>query len=116
MNLAKKRVINDDKCSVYTRETESTIHALWDCAVVQDIWAGSSRKLQKGRHGQTNMLHLMEEFMERLTIDEFELFWTQAWMVWNQHNNLLHGGKMKVPSCLNKRAEEYIEDFKHAQT
>ena len=54
--------------------------------------------------------------MERLTIDEFELFWTQVWIVWNQRNSLLHGGKMKVPSSLNKRAEEYIEDFKRAQT
>ena len=62
------------------------------------------------------MLHLMEEFMERLTLEEFELFWTQVWIVWNQCNNLLHGGKMKIPSSLNKRAEEYIEDFKYAQT
>ena len=41
-NLTRRRVINDDKCLVYTRETESTIHALWDCAAVQDIWARSS--------------------------------------------------------------------------
>ena len=73
-NLTRRRVINDDKCSICTRETKSTIHSLWDCAAAQDIWVGSTRKLQKGRHGQTNMLHLMEEFMERLTIDEFELF------------------------------------------
>ena len=73
-NLTKRRVINDDKCLICTRETESTIHALWDCAAVQDIWVGSSWKLQKGRHGQIDMLHLKEEFMEHLTIGEFELF------------------------------------------
>lgn len=83
VNLTRRRVINDDKCSVCTREKESTIHALWDCAAAQHIWAGSTRKMQKGRHNQIDMLHLMEEFMERLTIDEFELFWTQAWIVWN---------------------------------
>ena len=31
-NLTRRRIINDDKCSICTRETESTIHALWDCA------------------------------------------------------------------------------------
>ena len=62
------------------------------------------------------MLHLIEEFMECLTLEEFELFWTQVWIVWNQRNNLLHGGKMKISSSLNKKAEEYIEDFKCAQT
>ncbi|KAL0008826.1 hypothetical protein SO802_010328 [Lithocarpus litseifolius] len=46
-NLTRRRIINDDKCSICTRETESTIHALWDCAVAQDIWARSARKLQK---------------------------------------------------------------------
>ncbi|XP_050278022.1 uncharacterized protein LOC126719524 [Quercus robur] len=115
-NLTRRKVITDDKCSVCTRETESTFHALWDCAAVQDIWAGSSRKLQKARHGQTDMMHLMEEFLERLYQDELELFWTQAWIVWNQRNCLLHGGKMKVPNSLTNRAEDYITEFRIAQT
>ena len=51
MNLTRRRIINDDKCSICTRETESTIHALWDCAAAQDIWVGSARKLQKCKHG-----------------------------------------------------------------
>ena len=84
-NLTRRRVINDDKCSICTRETKSTIHALWDCVVAQDFWAGSTRKLQKGKHGQSDMLHLMEEFMEHLTLEQFELFWTQVWIVWNRH-------------------------------
>ncbi|XP_075674939.1 uncharacterized protein LOC142644147 [Castanea sativa] len=41
-NLTRRKVITEDKCSVCTWETESTIHALWDCVAVQDIWAGSS--------------------------------------------------------------------------
>ena len=28
---------------------------------------------------------------------------------------MLHGGKLKNPSCFNKRAEEYLEEFKRAQ-
>ena len=109
-------MLNDDKCSVCTGETESNIHALWDCVAVQDIWAESSRKLQKARHSQTDMMHLMEELLECLDQDELELFWTQAWIVWNQRNCLLHGGQLKVPSSLTNRAEEYIREFRIAQT
>ena len=115
-NPTIRKVINDDKCSICTRETESTIHALWDCAAVQNIWAGSSRKLQKARHGQPNMLHLMEELLEHLNQDELELFWTKAWIVWNQRNCLLHGGQLKLPSSLTNRAEEYITKFSSLQT
>ena len=45
MNLTKRRVIHDDKCSICTIEPESTIQALWDCVTAQDIWDGSVRKL-----------------------------------------------------------------------
>jgi len=83
MNLTRKGIIHEDKCSLCTRESESTIHALWDCAVAQDIWAGSVCKLQKYKHGQSNLLQLMEEFLERLNLEEIELFWTQAWLIWN---------------------------------
>ena len=31
-NLTRRRIINDNKCSICTREIELTIHALWDCA------------------------------------------------------------------------------------
>ena len=37
MNLTRRRVIHEDKCSVCTIESESTINALWDCAAAQDI-------------------------------------------------------------------------------
>ena len=43
VNLTRRKVLNDDICSVCTREMESTIHAFWDCAAVQDIWAKFSK-------------------------------------------------------------------------
>ena len=39
----------------------------------------------------------------------------QAWMIWNQRNCVVHGGKLKDPKCLNKRAEEFIQEFQQAQ-
>ena len=42
--------------------------------------------------------------------DEMDLFWAQAWFIWNQRNCVVHGGRMKDPSSLNKRAEEYVAE------
>ena len=47
-NLSRRRIITEDKCQLCTRETETTTHALWECTIVQDVWAGSISKLQKG--------------------------------------------------------------------
>ena len=41
---------------------------------------------------QMDMLQLVEDLMDRLTMDEFELFLVQCWIIWNQRNSILHGG------------------------
>ena len=69
VNLTKRRIIDDNGCPICTRVSESTIHALWDCAAAQDIWAGSIKKLHKGClhkgcRGQSDMLHLMEYLLD----------------------------------------------------
>ena len=59
---------------MFTRESETTTHALWECTVVQDIWASSISKLQKGCSVFHDTLHLMEFLVERLSVEELELF------------------------------------------
>ena len=46
-NLTRRKVTSESNCPLCLREVETTVHALRDCAVVQDVWAGSFRKLQK---------------------------------------------------------------------
>ena len=47
VNLSKKRIIEDNYCEACKTEPEIEIHALWNCGVAQDIWAGWSARLQK---------------------------------------------------------------------
>ncbi|KAK9998230.1 hypothetical protein SO802_017833 [Lithocarpus litseifolius] len=114
-NLAKRRIIHDNVCLNCTRFPESTIHALWDCGVAMDVWAGSSLKLQKCVHGQADMLELMEYLLSKLSVQEMELFLVQAWLIWNQRNNLLHGGMIQDPNTLCRRAVVYLEEYRNSQ-
>ena len=97
------------------REAESTVHVLWGCAVVQDVWAGRILKLQKGASGFLDVMQLMEHLVDQLSIEEMELFWVQCWLIWNQRNCVLYGGQLKNPTSLNKRVEEFLQEFKQAQ-
>ena len=90
---------------------ETTAHALWECAAVQDVWAGSSSKLQKGPSVFRDTLQLMEFLVDRLTVEELELFWVQAWIIWNQRNCVVHGGKLKDPKCLNREQRTIFWNF-----
>ena len=56
---------------------------------------------------------MLEELLDRL--DEFELFLVQAWLIWNQRNLIIHGGKLKEPTQLNKRAVDYLAKYNQAQ-
>ena len=39
----------------------------------------------------------------------------QAWLIWNQRNTIIYGGKLKDPNWLNKRAVEFLQEFQQAQ-
>ena len=113
-NLVKRKIITDDKCHICTREVESVTHALWGCAAVQDVWAGSISKLQKGVSALSDFMQLMEHLVSRLSTDKMELFWVQCWLIWNQRNCVLYGGQLKHSTSLDKRTEEFLEEFKQA--
>ena len=42
VNLAQRRVIQDNRCEVCKTEGETGIHALWNCGVARDVWPGCS--------------------------------------------------------------------------
>lgn len=91
------------------------MHVLWECPAAQDIWAGSRIKLQKCHLGQPDMLQLFLYLLDRLDMEDVELFLVQAWAVLNQRNSVVHGGLLKDPGWLNRRAAEYLEEYKQAQ-
>ena len=93
---------------------ETGIHALWECGVAQDAWANSFMSLQKFVGGQCDSVQLFEELLNCLSMEDFELFLVQAWLIWNQRNTIIHGGKFQEPTQLNKRTSDYLVDFHQA--
>ena len=53
--------------------------------------------------------------MNRLDAAGLELFVVQAWTVWNQRNAMVHGGQIKNPCWLNRRATDYLDEYRKAQ-
>ena len=65
--------------------------------------------------GQNDLLHLLEYLLDRLSLEEVEVFLIQAWLIWNRRNSVIHGGRFIDPGTINQRAAEYLEEYKHAQ-
>ena len=58
---------------------------------------------------------MVDDLMLRLSEEEWEIFWVQCWLAWNQRYLIMHGGKLQDPTRLNKKAQEYCEEFREAQ-
>lgn len=115
-NLTKKQIIKDNRFVVCKTEPETRVHALWNCGLAKDIWAGCCARLQKCRGGYEDLLQLMEDIIARLSTDELELFLVQAWFIWHQRNAMIHGKHIQAPGILNKRAADFMEEHRRAKT
>lgn len=54
--------------------------------------------------------------MNKLLLEEFELFLVQGWLLWNQQNTVLHGGNLQDLAGPVKRARDYLDEYKETQT
>lgn len=86
VNLAKRKIIEDDLCHCCKRVAETAIHAIWDCGAAQDVWARTLPMLQKGSNIYFDFRHLFEYLLDKLPTLALELFLVQAWLLWNQRN------------------------------
>lgn len=104
VNLARRKILEDAYCELCKIALETGIHVLWECSVAQDVWSGSLVRLQKCTKGHGDVLQLYADLLNRLSREEFELFLTSSWVIWNQTNVVIHGGKIKDPRQLCKRS------------
>ena len=114
MSLIKLKILEDDRCHCCKRFVEIAIHVVWDCGATQDVWAGSITSLQKWSTNCHDFKCLFEFLMERLPKEEVETFMVQAWLIWNQRNAVIHGGQLRELGWLNKRAEEFLDEYRKA--
>ena len=111
-NLVRRRVIEDGRCEACKQETETVLHALWGCGVARDVWAGCQGRIQKRVGGQADFINLFEEMMDKLEVEELELFLVQCWVIWGQRKSVIQGGKIQDPSRLVKRAIDVLQEYR----
>ena len=115
LNLSKRRIIDDAMCPICMRFSESAIHALWECEAAKDVWFGSLKILQKRVSSLVDMIHLMKYLLDQVEPQDMEVVLVQAWLIWNQRNWVMNGGKFHDLGCLNYRAREFLEEYWIAQ-
>ena len=99
-------------CELCKQETEMVLHVQWGCKVARDVWAGCQGRIQKRVGGQGDFINLFEEMMDKLEVEELELFLVQCWVIWGQRNSVIHGGMLQDPSWLVKHATDVLQEYR----
>ena len=116
VNLVRRHVLQEDKCDICQRCSESIIHALWDCGGAQDVWAGSIARIQKSGGKVDDFLQLFQVMMAKLSMEELEIFLVRCWLIWHRRNTVVHGGTMQHPRQLNQRVADLLTEYQEAQS
>lgn len=114
MNLVRRQIIKEDSCYICQCYPKNVIHAIWECNAAQDVWAGSSVRTLKCGGEMEDFLQLFQFMVAKLSEEELEVFLVQCWQIWHQRNLLLHGGKIQDPRQLNRRAIDYLMEYREA--
>lgn len=109
-NLWRRKTVGCPKCEVCNSYPENTIHALWDCEDIRDVWERDFNWIDRGKAARGSFVDLWE--MLGIRPDTRELFAVTAWHLWNRRNK----ARLKHPiSPLNHvptEAHHYLSEYK----
>ena len=86
VNLKKRKVLEEAKCSACLLDQETTLHAIWSCEKLTNIWAPCFSWVRTEYPFLQDMQELINVVRQRE--NSLELFRVVAWFIWNQRNKL----------------------------
>lgn len=85
-NLMRRKIIAESSCHQCQSQTESILHALWDCASFRQVWNVDFRWVNHSKTFKGSFENLVDLILEKPL--QLELFATIAWFLWSMRNKL----------------------------
>ena len=84
MNLERRKIIVNLVCSQCLDCPETSLHALWECGALPQIWDHDFGWVKLGFPHLHSLLDLVSVVDSKSS--KLELYATMAWIVWSRHN------------------------------
>ncbi|XP_075655191.1 uncharacterized protein LOC142625412 [Castanea sativa] len=82
----KRKILLEDKCEQCGVEVETVLHALWECAMLDDIWDGVSDFEDRRQLGISNIRDLI--ILVREKRKNIDLMAMVMWTIWHRRNQI----------------------------
>ena len=85
-NLLWRKVLDDPTCPRCGIESESTLHALWECSQLRSVWDKVFGWIRKDYPSVSQVTDLVAFIAEHA--NQLDLFATISWFIWGQRNKV----------------------------
>ena len=83
-NLLRRKILLKDKCEQCGGESETAVHALWECAMLDKIWEVVPGFEDRRQYAISNTRDLISVFHEKRK--NLELMAIVMWTIWHLRN------------------------------
>ena len=94
-------------------ESETTIHALWNCSTLDEIWANTLGFEDRNQLGALNIMELLKVTHEKRM--NTELMVSVMWTVWHRRNQLRLNASVLPNDQVLQQAKHVLDTFQMNQ-
>ena len=103
----------EDKCEHCGVESETTLHAIWECAMLDEIWEAIPGFENRRQHAISSTKDLISVFHEKRK--NVELMTMVMWTIWHRRNQLRVSSIDFPQSQVIQQAIQALSTFQHSQ-
>jgi len=86
LNLGRRGISKDVLCPLRGKETESTIHALFFCENIWEVWWYWQTCLTNLLAEKHDLIDIVMHILDVGTSHDLEVLFTTAWSIWYNRN------------------------------
>ncbi len=110
-NLAKRRIITDQKCELCHKQKEDEFHALWSCPLIQATWAPEDWTYPLRAIQVRDFYDMWCSVVSLNEESNREKFGVICWALWHRLNKARLNKPVDRVEQINTFARGYLEEF-----
>ena len=110
-NLRRRQIITSNICELCHGAVEDTLHALWLCKGLEEVWKAYHWTQPAASPPPLNFCELMDRFLQVQDDYRKEVFAISIWLIWNRRNASHFGRPSQSLESFSIRAGALLREF-----
>ena len=111
-NLVKRKVLTDPTCQACGLAPETSLHALWSCLKLSNVWALHFNLLKNEASGSSSFRDVFQLCVEKS--HPLDLFAMISYQIWFRRNRVRLGEVVEDLKLVNTLAKDALQEFQQA--